>query len=197
MGNDTNGAVIETTAQVIQQLRVIKVVNAAMLNAHWPFLREKLLIIKKNAALPELRDRIAARKSGIPLTSTRGRARWIPEQIRFAILRGIVGQSSCEMFWSVGPDEMGQDVIKGFIVTTCDPDPFMQVPLDFFIWLAWAGEPGVVEASNAQIEVLARERGCTGIEHMSPRMGWHRRLAKTGMALKHVVYRKELFGEGT
>jgi hypothetical protein len=194
--SDANGSVIATTAQPVQTLRVIKVVNAEMLKAHWLFLREKLLIIKNNAARPELRDRIAARKSGAPLVSTRGRARWIPEQIRFAVLRGLVGQSSCEMFWSVGPDETGQDVIKGFIVTTCDPDPFMQVPLDFFIWLAWAGEPGVVAASDAQVDALARERGCTGIEHMSPRMGWHRRLAKTGMALKHVVYRKELFGEG-
>jgi hypothetical protein len=193
--SDTNGAIITTTAQPIQTLRVVKVESAAMLRAHWPFIREKLLIIKNNAARPQLRDRIAARKSGAPLTSTRGRARWIPEQIRFAVLRGLVGQSSCEMFWSVGPDDTGQDVIKGFMVTTCDPDPFMQVPLDFFIWLAWSGERGVVEAADAQIEALARERGCTGIEHMSPRMGWHRRLARQDFALKHVVYRKELFGE--
>lgn len=186
-----NGHLIEAPTQRAPDLRVIKADTDA-LKAHWPWLREKLVLIKRNTEFPEARQRPFGVPQGEMLV--KGRIRWIPEQVRFSIMRGILKQNSVELFLFVGPDYAGRDdEIKGFAITTCDIDPFLNIPIDFVGWLGWCKpEPRMAEAIEMRLEDLARERGCTGMEHTSARMGWGRRGAKLGYQLKWVIWRKEL-----
>jgi|SRR5882672_668817 len=142
------------------------------LNAHWPFLREKLLKLQRKYE----------RKA--PDTELR----WIPEQVRFEIMKGFNGQSGVELFLALGPG----DEIQGFAITSCIMDPFRAVPLDFHIWLLSTWYPKVLEAAIEQLKQVARERGCTGIEHTSPFLSWSRRTAKMGFKIKYLVWRMEL-----
>ena len=186
-----NGHLIETVLPQHPDLRVIRA-DVAALTAHWPWLRQKLLVIKRNTEFPEAKQRPFGEPKGEMLV--KGRIRWIPEQVRHAIMRGILKQNSVELFFFVGPDYAGRDdEIKGFAITTCDLDPFLQAPVDFIGWLGWCKpEPRMAEAIEMRLEDLARERGCTGMEHTSARMGWSRRTSKLGYRLKWVIWRKEL-----
>ena len=186
-----NGHIAETPQAEVSDLRTIKAdMNA--LKAHWPWLREKLLIIKRNNEYPDAKDRPHGQPQGECMV--RGRCRWIPEQIRFEIMRGILNQTSTELFFFVGSDfESRNDEIKGFAVTTCNVDPFLHIPADFVAWLGWSSSWRITDEIRVRLEDLGRERGCTATEHMSPRTGWAaKRWAKVGYFLKYVVWRKEL-----
>lgn len=184
-----NGHLVESLPAA-DSLRVVKAdMNA--LKAHWPWLRDKLLLIKRNTEYPKLRDRLPWKERGE--MAVRGRIRWIPEQIRFAIMQGIFGKNSVELFFFVGPDFEGRDdEIKAFVITTCDSDPFLHVPVDFIGWLGWSKYPHLMEQVDVRLEDLARERGCTGIEHTTAREGWGRRTARWGYKKKWTIWRKEL-----
>jgi hypothetical protein len=185
-----NGHTIEAPRAQRVELRTIKA-DMAALKAHWPWLREKLLIIKRNNEYPDARDRPHGQPKGDLVV--RGRTRWTPEQVRFEIMRGIGGQSSVELFFFVGPDFEGRDdEIKGFTVSTCNMDPFLHCPVDFVAWLGWLAYPGLTAAIERRLEDLARERGCTAMEHSSPREGWSKWSRWLGYNLKYVTWRKEL-----
>jgi hypothetical protein len=183
-----NGTV--TVADGLYPLRAVKVADKAMLDRHWPFLRHKLLLIRARVERPSWAEFYRFRKDPAAIVS-RMRARWIPEQVRFAVLRGLVGNSpsSTEMFFFV---EGQNEIVRGFIITTCDPDPFTQVPMDLFVWLGWTDTPGLLERADPLVDALARERGCSGVEFMSSRATFMRRLSNIGYRMKFMILRKEL-----
>jgi len=61
----------------------------------------------------------------------------------------------------------------------------------FFIWLAYADRPGIIEESDKHFEQLARDRGCTAMEHVSGRWGWAKR-NPSGWKAHQMTFRKEL-----
>lgn len=156
------------TAVEQRRYRVVKVATKLVLDAHWPYIRRGLC---------EIKDKIGQAKP-----------RWEPEHIRFAILRGHAGQSSTELFLILAE----LDEVIGFFITTTDLDPFFNIPLDFHVWFTWSHQPHIVEAIEPEIQKLARERGCTGVEGISPRSAWRKRLQPLGYYIKHIVWRKDL-----
>lgn len=168
--------------------------DAAALQAHWPWLRDKLLDVKATNEYPKSGPRRHVdRKQLATSYGVSGRCRWTPEQIRWAILRGFHGQTTVELFYAIDAREHDAAAMHGFVITTCDPDPLVGVPLDFKAWLLWADSREVISDTYLQLEALAKERGCTAIEHSSPRTGWMRRQNDYGKwTLKYFTWRKDL-----
>lgn len=163
---------------MLSTLRVIKA-DAVALDRHWEFLRERLLIVKTRTNNPEI-----GREAN--------RIRWQPIQMRAAIMRGLMGQSTVEMFFVLAPD----DEIRGFFVTTRNVDEFLGIPMDFFIWVTWTdGTFDVADHCEPEIVKLARERGCACIKGMTSREGYVRRLKGKGYYIEYVNVRKDLVNE--
>ena len=166
---DTNGFVLP------KQTYTLKRIDAPALSAHWPWIREKLLIIHAKVQR-------AFKKRGIV-----GPPQSLPEQIRFAILQGLAGQNTIEAYFVLD----GEGALRGFFTTSSPIDEFYRVPLQLYIWHAW-GEPGVMQAIEPEVEKMARSRGMLAIEHDSPIEGWLRRHRRTGYRLCRITFRKEL-----
>ena len=183
-----NGTV--SVADDFYPLRALKVADRATLDAHWPFLRRKLLIIRARTERPTWSEWFRYRNNPDAVIS-RMRARWIPEQVRGAIMRGFSPNtpSSTELFFFV---EGQNQAVRAFIITTSDPDPFTQVPLDFFVWLGWTETPGLIERADPLVEALARERCCTAVEFMTSRQSFVTRMWKLGYRIKFLILRREL-----
>ena len=173
-----------------QLLQVVKATQQS-LDAHWPWLRECLLDIKASNEYPRLGERRMVDRRALAVSLGRsGRCRWTPEQVRWAVIRGLNGQNGVELFFVLGlePD----DVIKGFLISVTEVDPIAAVPLDFRLWLVWTGYPYVLEDVAPEIKRLAQARGCTAAEHSSPREGWWRRQQSCGdWQLKFMTWRWE------
>lgn len=155
-------------------IRVVKA-SAADLNAHWGFIRQRLLALKAKMLRKNPKTELL----------------WTPEQVRWGVMRGFAGRSSTELFLVLGPDG-DKEEIKAFFVTTCDLHPFLNCPHEFFLWLVWSGYPKVREAVMPHIEALARERGCVRIKGLSPFEGYFRVATKMGFTMEHVVWVKEV-----
>ena len=166
--SELNGKVIDITP-AMARYRVQKVETKLALDAHWPFLRKGLLDIKERCAEAKIR--------------------WEPEHVRWEIMRGQLGQSGIELFLVLTPPD---DEIVGFFITTTNLDPFLHVPLDFEVWLTWGCGEFLIRDVDAQIEELARARGCTAVEGKSPRLEWGRKLMPLGYQLRYACWRKEL-----
>lgn len=186
---DTNGQIVE----LVPTCTLVKA-DAAALQAHWPWLRQRLLEVKATNEYPKVGSRRQVDREALATSyGQSGRCRWTPEQIRWTILRGLHGQTTVELFYAVDEREWYEAQLRGFVVTTCDPDPLVGVPLDFKIWLLWADSHEVLFDTYRRIDELARERGCTAVEHSSPRVGWMRRQRDYGdWRLKYITWRKDL-----
>jgi hypothetical protein len=149
--------------------------DGAMLAEHWPFIRSKLLEVKRKT------DH-AQKKAGLTEAATM----WLPEHIRIAIIKGLIGQNTCELYLVF---EAGK--VAGFFVTSCPPDEFLQVPLILHLWIAWSGSPRLLERCEPFLKELKRQRGCVVIQHTSGRQGWLRRNTP-GWKLSQLVYRCEV-----
>jgi len=181
-----NGQIVE----MVPACRLVKA-DAVSLQAHWPWLRTRLLDVKMTNEFPRLGDRRKVDRRLIAVSyGQSGRCRWTPEQIRWVILKGLAGAVTVELFYAV---DQSSEELRGFVVTTCDPDPIVGVPLDFRVWLLWADHHSVMDRTLHLLEDVARERGCTGLEHSSPRIGWWRRQKDYGVwSLKYYTWRKDL-----
>jgi hypothetical protein len=149
--------------------------DGAMLARYWPFLEEKLLIIKHKTD-------VAQRKAGL----TQSQVTWTPQQIRFAVLKGLIGQNTVELYLVMEGAE-----VLGFFVTSCPPDEFLQVPLVLHLWIAWSGKPRLLEQCEPFLKELKRQRHCMVIQHTSGRQGWLRRNTP-GWKLSQLIYRCEV-----
>jgi len=158
---------------VTPAINLVKADQAALL-AHWPFLRKKLLSLTAK----------------FQRKAPNAAMRWVPEQVRFEIMKGLHGNGPVELFLALGAD----DEIKGYAITSCQMDPFRNVPLDLHVWLLSTWYPKVLESAIDQLVAIAKERGCTALEYTSPFDGWARRGQKLGFQMKFVVWRKEIDG---
>lgn len=177
---------IEADAQPL--VRLVKA-DQASLNAHWPWLRDKLLEVKATNEYPRLgnRRKVNKRELAVSLGHT-GRCRWIPEQVRMTIMRGFTGQSNVELFYAWYRWEL-----RGFIITVCNLDPIVGTPMELVIWLMATDMPHMLELAMPQLQAIALDRGCTALEHSSPRMGWQRRQKSTGpWQFKFATWRMEI-----
>ena len=105
---------------------------------------------------------------------------WEPEHVRAYVL-----SNNAEMWLCFNAGKL-----DGFFVTTQFPDPYLNVNLFMFVWIAFAKGPGFAEGM-AFLEKLARTRGLRGLETISPRAGESRLLAPFGWYPAQVVYRKD------
>ena len=87
------------------------------------------------------------------------------------------------------------DEISAFVITTTNVDPFLHVPMDFELWIGWSGKAGLLDEMESEIEKVALARGCTGIQHTSPRLAWGRRTKRMGYRIRNIVWRKPLVEE--
>lgn len=150
-------------------------IDARALEAHWPWIRERVLIITKKI-------RLAYKKRGLE-----GPPNGTPEQIRQVILMGLANQNTVEAWFVLDWDA----AIRGFFTTTAPFDEFLRVQLVLYVWHAW-GEPGVMAQVESLVEKEARRRGMLAVEHESSRMEWAARHRKDGYRLARMTWRKEL-----
>lgn len=138
-----------------------------MLPTLWPWMRERLLRLQvKNPP----------------------RAHWLPEHVRAEIERGFARQSQAECFLA---HDGRTETITGFVVTVPQNDPFVNLPLTWFMWMCTA-EPGALMDCLPEIEAMARLRGYRRIEWLTSREGWERRVSKNGYSIVQYTIAKEL-----
>jgi hypothetical protein len=139
--------------------------DGLMLRDHWPFVRAKLLTIKQK--------------------TPKAHNRWHPEQIRFELLKGIANQATWELWFILGEQEQ----VQGFIITSCDPDRWIHVPLTLFIEFGWldARHPLVFEQAIPHVRRIAQERGLVDVEYVSVRTGMLRRQSRVAMLCKEQI----------
>lgn len=147
----------------------LKIADMKMLNEVWPYVRARLAAIKK-------KDKTSRH--------------WIPEHVRNEIQKGLVGQSTTELY--VGVDD--SKVLHGFIVTQVCLDPFINVPMTLWVWFAWLNNE-MIDRFTPYLENLARERGLTQIEFDTGRFGWAgaiRKLKTSGFYMTRMQYRRDV-----
>jgi len=86
------------------------------------------------------------------------------------------------------------EAVVGFTVVTVQSDPFLQVPLSLFVWIAYSEGGGVVEMDDA-LEALARTQGLRFLEALTARTGLLRRIARHGWYRAMTILRKDLYDE--
>lgn len=144
------------------ELHLDKVVNNDMLMMLWPWMREGLLNIKRRNTPTAL---------------------WLPEHVRVEIQKGFLGQNACECF--IGHIGGERDTAEGFFVAYPLVDPFVNLPLTWFVWMGNLGF-GHIPSALAEFEALGRARGYRRWQWGSPRKAWERRAARFGA---HVIER--------
>ena len=151
-----------------EQATLVKVSQKEVLDHHWPWVRDRLAIIKK-------KDK-----------SVDG---WQPDHIRIAISEGLAGRSPIELWFGLDAD----NVIVGFIVTNMRFDPYIQLPVAWVVWLAWANKELLHKLAPAFKEI-ARQRYYPAIEFITGRRGWihPKKAAEMGFEIKCITYRMEL-----
>ena len=146
-----------------------RIANQPELNKVWPYVRERLDVIKK-------KDKTCRN--------------WVPEHVRNEIVKTFIGQSTAELF--VGMDE--SEVLHGFIVTQIHVDPFINVPMVLWVWFAWLNN-AMIDRFMPYLEDLARERGLTSIEFDTGRFGWPgaiRKLKTRGFYMSRMQFRRDV-----
>lgn len=143
-------------------------------------MRTQLIRIKEKAALAQ--KRVGFKHSV---------SHWLPEHVRMAILAGLAGRNTVELYFVVDPAR-GEENVLGFFIVSSQPDEFAQVPLVMTVWMVWArpGHGYLVDMLLPYVERLAIERGCVELQHVSGRMGHMRK--PRGFRVSQYVYRKEV-----
>jgi GNAT superfamily N-acetyltransferase len=153
----------QETIQKTQEPKLIRV-DAPTLYAHWPWLERKLSRMKKKDQSGE---------------------RWTPAHVREGVLKGITGQSTVELYFSVEAD--GE--ISGFMVTYVKIDNFIGLPCALFVWFLYAND-GLIQRFLPALEEMARRRYLRQVEFCSTRRGWLRLAGKGGFEPGPITYRK-------
>ena len=152
------------------QVQLIKVQAKEVLDHHWPWVRDRLAVIKK-------KDK-----------SVDG---WQPDHIRIQIVQGLMAPIPypVELWFGVDSDS----AIEGFIVTNTRFDNFVQLPAAWQVWLAW-GNKKLLERLAAPFKEIARQRYYPAIEFITGRRGWihPKKAAEMGFSIKCITYRMEL-----
>jgi hypothetical protein len=160
---------------------VIVRADGEALRSHWKWLCAGLETVKAKALASQ-------RKQGL----TRSYTVWLPAHIRVAIIKGLMGQSTVELYLV---NSRGRDA-DGFFITSCPFDEFIQVQLTLFLWIAYSEKAGLLEKCEPFLDKLAEDRGVLAIEHVSGRMAWGRRMQTCGNGrrwrLSQLIWRKEL-----
>jgi len=150
-------------------LHLCKVRDADALAKIWPWMREGLL-------------RIQAKNR--PLTH------WMPEHVRMELAKGFMGQTTTECFVGHDCTETG-DSLFGFIIGYVSYDPFVQLPLGYYVWMGNMPE-GVLDHCLPDFEQMLRERGFHHWEWGTSRKGWARRAERFGAKVVEWKIRKDL-----
>ena len=151
--------------------------NGIALAAHWPWIKDKLLVIQRKCD-------VALKRRGM-----KDLPHPLPEQIRQAILNGILGKNQMEAYFVLDQSS----AIRGFFTLNVPFNEFYQTQLTLYMWHVW-GEPGVMKAVEPQVERMGRDRGLLEIIHESPRLEWSLRHSKDrdGYKLARMVWKKDL-----
>ena len=181
MNNGTNGHV-EPTPKIVYRsgkprwqktvpdsVRPVKVNSIEMLTDVWPYVRDRLEVIKKK---------------------DKSTQHWLPEHVRHAVMQGLFGQNMTELYVALDTDNS----IYGFIVTEVLFDRFVNIPLTLWIWVGWLNRE-MIDRMTPWLEKIAKERGLTRIEWDSGRFGWLgtvSQLKTAGFRLVKQGFRKEI-----
>jgi hypothetical protein len=117
---------------------------------------------------------------------------WQPEHVRQRIEAGFAGQIICECLLIL---QVNKAEPVGFLVTQVFNDEFLGTPLYLHLWLVWCeGAPAwrVMRHIQPQVEKRAVELGLRGIQGLSSRLAWMRRLGLLGYSIHQVIIRKDL-----
>ena len=148
-------------------LHMCRVTSPDMLMSLWPWMRTGLLRIKRKNTPDAL---------------------WLPEHVLLEIQKGFVGQSAVECFVAHDGTE---DTLAGFLVVYPELDPFVHVPLCWFVWMANL-TPGVLLRLIPEFEAEAVRRGFLRWKWRTSRTGWARRATLFGASVVEYTIGKSL-----
>ena len=152
--------------------KVVHVTTSQGLTECWPYVKERLNIIKKKD-----------KSSG----------HWLPEHIRHMVQEGFLNPAiryPVELHLALDDNV----AIHGFIVGYTKLDPYINLPLTYHIWVGWGSREGIARFIP-WLEAMCKERGLTAVEFESGRFGWMTALSKmpkSGFYLKQTIYRKDI-----
>lgn len=150
------------------ELHMCKIRTGEELTMLWPWLKYGLLkIADKNTR----------------------RTYWLPEHLRMQIAAGLAGQNQLECF--VAHENTTEDALHGFMVVYPLVDPFVQLPLTWFVWMANMG-PRVLSQLMPEFEEMGRMRGFLRWQWGTSREGWVRRARRFGADIVEYTIGKEL-----
>ena len=153
-------------------MKVVQVKNVRMLMECWPYVSERIAIIKKK---------------------DKNCGNWQPQHVRHMVQEGFSNPAiryPVELHLAL--DESG--VIYGFIVGYVKIDPYINLPMTYHIWLGWLNRQGI-ERFAPWLKQRCWEQGLTGVEFESGRFGWMgtlKKLMAAGFVIKQTVYRMEI-----
>lgn len=155
-------------------LHMDKVTDPVLLSHLWPWMREGVLHIRRK--------------------NLSSRTTWMPEHVREHVGLGLLNpgllptMNRTECF--IGHDAE-EETLRGFLV--CYPliDPFVQLPLRWFVWMG-SMQLDTLEVILPEFRELARSRGYIGWEWSSPRRGWERRAKQFGARVMDRVIGEDL-----
>jgi hypothetical protein len=147
-------------------MRLVKCPNPAVLKQHWPWIKDRLEIIKKK---------------------NKDLLKWTPKHVRQMILSGLGNLTTHELWFAVEED----GILRGFIISYVQNDPFVNLGDSLHVWLGF-GNMKIIEKLLPEFEAIARDKDLEGIEFSSPRKAWALKIAKLGFHMKTITYRKDL-----
>lgn len=152
-----------------------KINSEEKLSALWPYMKREILRL---------------REKNPP------RMHWIPEHVRKDISLGLAGQSQLECFVAhdaplQAPEMPQTDTVNGILICYPKFDPFVSLPLTWFVWLMVA-QFGVLAALLPEFETIARARGYLHWEFSTARKGWARRAQALGLKEVEYILAKDL-----
>lgn len=144
-----------------------KIVNPTDLIHYWPWIRDRLDVIKK-------KDPHAGH--------------WVPEHIRHLAMLGLSGASTTEIFIA-----HRDKTPYAFIVTEIVIDRYIHVPTVLHVWAGWLSRSMIVSYLPF-LDGLARQRGVTRITFETGRIGWRGTIEALGegFVAARVVYQREV-----
>ena len=82
--------------------------------------------------------------------------------------------------------------VRGFAATNTTTS--MAGAKSLFVWMLYVmpGTVDVFQEASDELDFMAAEQGCTGIEFMSGRAAWQRRMGRHGFSPEMIVFRKEV-----
>ena len=120
------------------------------------------------------------------------RMMWMPEHIRKGLMLAFSGQDTLECFVAHDAPQEGQnDTVNGMLICYPQIDPFVQLPLTWFVWLM-CSEWNVLDRLLPEFEDEARRRGYQRWSWTTGRPGWARRAARFGANVVEWTVSKDL-----